>query len=123
MGEKSSEEPQDGRCASSALEVGRLARAPVARLPATVADAEHLAALVHADQLDKGEQPYSRHLGRVAASAGQRATHAQASGLAIQPEEVMQAAWLHDIIEDTPTRRPICGPTAFPRVWSPWSSS
>ena len=69
----------------------------------TVADAESLAAAAHADQVDKGGKPYVQHLARVAALARRRAAQAQAQGLPVRPDEVAQAAWLHEIVEDTPT--------------------
>jgi (p)ppGpp synthase/HD superfamily hydrolase len=49
--------------------------------------AEALARLMHAGQVDKAGEPYIEHLSRVA----QRV-----------PEKHRAAAWLHDIIEDTP---------------------
>lgn len=64
--------------------------------------AEHLAAKAHAAQRDKGGKPYIGHLERVAQAAEQRALRALADGLDIEPDEVAQAGWLHDIIEDTP---------------------
>ena len=66
-------------------------------------DAHSFAITAHAGQIDKGGQPYIRHLERVANAAVARAGHARAvDRLAIDPMAVMQAAILHDVIEDTP---------------------
>ncbi|WP_407530123.1 phosphohydrolase, partial [Methylobacterium oryzisoli] len=37
------------------------------------------------------------------AAAATRAQHAQQTGLGLSPDAVAQAAWLHDVIEDTET--------------------
>ena len=54
-----------------------------------VATARHLATQHHAGQVDQAGQPYIGHIERVA----DRVSH-------LEPE-VIAAAWLHDIIEDT----------------------
>ncbi|TXN40488.1 metal-dependent phosphohydrolase [Methylobacterium sp. WL30] len=71
----------------------------------TSADAEAFACAVHADQIDKAGDPYVDHLWRVAAR-----TTAKASGLPgylndMMVSEMLQIAWLHDVIEDTPYRQ------------------
>jgi (p)ppGpp synthase/HD superfamily hydrolase len=66
-------------------------------------DAHSFAVTAHAGQIDKGGQPYIRHLERVANAAVARAGHARAlDRLPIDPMSVMQAAILHDVLEDTP---------------------
>ncbi|AWN43675.1 HD domain-containing protein [Methylobacterium durans] len=66
-------------------------------------EAHSFAITAHAGQIDKGGQPYIRHLERVANAAVKRAGHARAvDRIAIDPMEVMQAAILHDVLEDTP---------------------
>ena len=69
----------------------------------TSADAKAFARVQHAGQSDRVGAPYIEHLGRVAAAAEMRARHAQQAGLDLDPEAVAQAAWLHDVIEDTGT--------------------
>ena len=69
----------------------------------TSADAKTLARLQHTGQTDKGGMPYIEHLERVAYVVERRAIWAHDTGLPIDPDLVTQAAWLHDIIEDTPT--------------------
>lgn len=69
----------------------------------SIFDAHSFAITAHAGQIDKGGQPYIRHLERVANSAVARAGHARSvDRLAIEPMTVMQAAILHDVLEDTP---------------------
>ena len=69
----------------------------------TIFDAHTFALTAHAGQIDKGGQPGMRHLERVANAALARAGHARlVDGLAIDPMHVMQAALLHDVLEDTP---------------------
>ncbi|MDR7039943.1 (p)ppGpp synthase/HD superfamily hydrolase [Methylobacterium sp. BE186] len=69
----------------------------------SIFEAHSFAITAHAGQIDKGGQPYIRHLERVANAAVKRAGHARAvDRLAIDPMEVMQAAILHDVLEDTP---------------------
>ena len=71
---------------------------------ASIFEAHSFAMIAHAGQIDKGGQPYIRHLERVANAAVGRAGHAKSvDRLAIEPMEVMQAAILHDVLEDTPT--------------------
>lgn len=66
-------------------------------------DAHSFAITAHAGQIDKGGQPYIRHLERVANAAVARAGHARAlDRLPVDPMSVMQAAILHDVLEDTP---------------------
>ncbi|WP_457103894.1 HD domain-containing protein [Methylobacterium sp. P5_C11] len=68
----------------------------------TIFDAHTFALTAHAGQLDKGGQPCMRHLERVANAALGRAGHARLiDGLDLDPMHVMQAALLHDILEDT----------------------
>ena len=67
----------------------------------TAADAETFARTVHAEQADKSGEPYVEHLQRVAAR-----TMAKVAGLpgilsAQLVSEILQIAWLHDVIEDT----------------------
>ena len=68
----------------------------------TSADAKALAAIEHAGQRDKGGHAYMGHVERVAAGAEWRARAALESGLPVDVDQVVQAAWLHDIVEDTP---------------------
>lgn len=69
----------------------------------TIFDAHTFALTAHAGQLDKGGQPCMRHLERVANAALARAGHARlVDGLDVDPMLVMQAALLHDVLEDTP---------------------
>ena len=69
----------------------------------TIFDAHTFALTAHAGQLDKGGQPCMRHLERVANAALARAGHARLiDGLDLDPMRVMQAALLHDVLEDTP---------------------
>lgn len=71
---------------------------------ASIFEAHSFAMIAHAGQIDKGGQPYIRHLERVANAAVGRAGHAKSvDRLPVEPMEVMQAAILHDILEDTPT--------------------
>lgn len=73
-------------------------------MPPTNFDTHQFAAQAHAGQVDKGGKPYIRHINRVAAAADKRARHAlDVDGLKISPEHVLQAAYLHDVIEDTKT--------------------
>ncbi|TXM65745.1 HD domain-containing protein [Methylobacterium sp. WL120] len=69
----------------------------------TSVDAELLARTLHADQFDKAGQPYVDHLRRVADAAEQRAVMASVARLPIDVDAVVQAAWLHDVVEDTAT--------------------
>ena len=69
----------------------------------TSVDAELLARARHAGQVDKAGQPYVEHLRRVADAAEQRAVMAAVARLPIDVDAVVQAAWLHDVIEDTST--------------------
>ena len=70
----------------------------------TIFDAHTFAIQAHAGQIDKGGQPYIRHLERVANASVGRAGHARfVDRIAVVPMEVMQAGLLHDAIEDTAT--------------------
>ena len=69
----------------------------------TASDAHLFAANAHSGQMDQGGKPYIRHINRVAAAADARARHArQTDGLKVNPVAVLQAAYLHDVLEDTP---------------------
>lgn len=69
----------------------------------TIFDAHTFALTAHAGQLDKNGQPCMRHLERVANAALARAGHARlVDRLDVDPMHVMQAALLHDVLEDTP---------------------
>ncbi|SFM52557.1 HD domain-containing protein [Methylobacterium pseudosasicola] len=82
----------------------------------TIYDAHTFALTAHAGQLDKGGQPYMRHLERVANAALTRAGHARlVDGLDIEPMAVMQAALLHDVLEDTPRTPGDLHAAGFPR--------
>ena len=67
----------------------------------TSADAKAFARVHHSGELDTAEQPYIEHLERVVFAAERRAQHAHDSGLPVDPDQVTQAAWLHDVIENT----------------------
>ncbi|GJD96265.1 HD domain-containing protein [Methylobacterium iners] len=70
----------------------------------SIFDAHSLAIQAHAGQIDKGGQPYLRHLERVANAAVARAGHAATvDRIDIDSMRIMQAAILHDILEDTAT--------------------
>jgi (p)ppGpp synthase/HD superfamily hydrolase len=70
----------------------------------TNSDAHAFAAAAHAGQRDGAGLPFMRHVNRVAGAAFFRAQHAQERDeLAISPQDVIQAAYLHDVLEDTPT--------------------
>lgn len=69
----------------------------------TIFDAHTFALTAHAGQLDKVGEPCMRHLERVANASLARAGHARlVDGLDVDPMQVMQAALLHDVLEDTP---------------------
>ncbi|MCJ2083536.1 HD domain-containing protein [Methylobacterium sp. J-090] len=73
-------------------------------MPPSNSDAHQFAAQAHAGQVDKAGKPYIRHVNRVAGAASDRAIHAfEKDGLNINPDHVLQAAYLHDVLEDTPT--------------------
>lgn len=61
--------------------------------PAT--PAEKLARRLHAEQLDRGGRPYVEHLAAVVGNLLRRWPEA--------PVAVVDAAWLHDVLEDTET--------------------
>jgi len=70
----------------------------------TIFDAHAFAIQAHAGQIDKGGQPYIRHLERVANATVIRAGHARrVDRFDLDQTEVVQAAFLHDVLEDTPT--------------------
>lgn len=68
----------------------------------TSADAKTLARLQHSGQLDKAGHPYIEHVERVAYASERRAERARDAGLTVDIEAIAQAAWLHDVVEDTP---------------------
>lgn len=68
----------------------------------TSAEAEILARVEHAEQVDRAERLYIDHVERVAAASERRAQAAALVGFPINVDHVVQAAWLHDVIEDTP---------------------
>ena len=80
----------------------------------TSADAKALAAIQHAGQRDKAGQPYMDHVERVAAGAERRALLAKDKGFAIDVDHTVQAAWLHDVVEDTPLTLADLGDHGFP---------
>ena len=68
----------------------------------TIADAHTFAIQAHGGQIDKGGQPYIRHLERVANATIVRAGHARrVDRFDLEQVEVVQAAFLHDVLEDT----------------------
>lgn len=70
----------------------------------TASDAHRFAANAHSGQPDQGGKPHIRHIDRVAAAADARARHARlTAGLKVNPAAVLQAAYLHDVLEDTET--------------------
>jgi (p)ppGpp synthase/HD superfamily hydrolase len=62
--------------------------------PADVAEAVSFAALWHGDQRRPAGEPYVEHL--------QEATAFLAQGAGVQDVDVLKAAVLHDVVEDTP---------------------
>ena len=69
----------------------------------TASDARLFAANAHSGQMDQGGTPYVQHTDRVAAAAVTRTRHArQTDGPEAGPVAVPQAAYLHDVLEDTP---------------------
>jgi len=66
----------------------------------TSADAKALACIQHASQ-ERNGMPVINHLQRVAAGAEWRASQANGLGLSVDSDEIVQAAWLHDLLEDT----------------------
>ena len=67
----------------------------------TSAGAKAFARLQHVGQVDKAGEPYLAHLERVTFAAERRAQQAQVAGLALQVDQVTQAAWLHHVVADT----------------------
>ncbi|WP_246733250.1 HD domain-containing protein [Methylobacterium sp. BTF04] len=73
-------------------------------MPPSNSDAHQFAAQAHAGQRDKSGKPYIRHVNRVAGAVDRRARQARdVDGSKIDPNQVLQAAYLHDVLEDTPT--------------------
>lgn len=66
----------------------------------TAADAQKVAAIVHAGQTDKAGRPYLEHLARVAAGV-LRLSEGCPFWSDEERDEAVQAAWLHDVVEDT----------------------
>lgn len=72
----------------------------------TARDAEAFARVVHADQVDKAGRPYVEHLERVAGSAQLYGIMNADFGIdSTNLDQLVQIAWLHDVIEDTDRRR------------------
>lgn len=67
-------------------------------LPFETSHARELAAVAHANQTDKNNQPYIGHPTRVASHAHRRAQKTPD----LNTEHAVMAAWLHDVLEDTP---------------------
>ena len=64
-------------------------------------DAHQFAAEAHDGQVDQSGKPYIRHVNRVAGAADMRARHAlNVDALKIDLDHVLQAAYLHDVLED-----------------------
>ena len=80
----------------------------------TISDAHTFAIQAHAGQIDKGGQPYIRQLERVANSTIVRAGHARrVDRFDLDQIEVVQAAFLHDVLEDTATTSTGLRPAGF----------
>ncbi|GJE55245.1 metal-dependent phosphohydrolase [Methylobacterium thuringiense] len=77
-----------------------MTRTILPRLRRTAADAEAFARVVHADQVDKAGRPYVEHLSRVAKSACRKALERGFALHSPELDELLQTAWLHDVIED-----------------------
>lgn len=72
-------------------------------MPPSNSDARQFAAQAHAGRMDKGGKPYIHHVNRVAGTSNDRAIHAfEVDGLKINPEHVLQAAYLPDVLEHRP---------------------
>lgn len=68
----------------------------------TASDGHLFAANVRSGQVDQGGKPYIRHVNRVAAAADARARHARLTdGRKVNLAAILQAAYLHDVLEDT----------------------
>lgn len=79
-----------------------MTRAPILPpLTRTAADAEAVARIVHAGQVDQAGRPYIEHVERVAGKVGWRAH--LATGIdreaAKECDEALQIAWLHDVLQ------------------------
>lgn len=76
------------------------------RLTRTASDAEAFARIVHGGQVDKAGEPYVEHLDRVMIGVLRHLDRAKSNFRWLLPpdrwDEVLQIAWLHDVIEDTP---------------------
>ena len=66
----------------------------------TAADAQTVATVVHRGQVDKAGRPYIEHLARVVAGV-LRLSEGCPSWSDLERDEAVQAAWLHDVVEDT----------------------
>jgi (p)ppGpp synthase/HD superfamily hydrolase len=66
----------------------------------TAADAQKVATILHGDQVDKAGRPSVEHLARVAAGV-LRLSEGCPFWSDEERDEAVQAAWLHDVIEDT----------------------
>jgi (p)ppGpp synthase/HD superfamily hydrolase len=66
----------------------------------TASDAQTVATVVHQDQVDKAGRPYIEHLARVVAGV-LRLSEGCPSWSDLERDEAVQAAWLHDVVEDT----------------------
>lgn len=68
----------------------------------TAADAEAFARVVHGGQLDKAGRPYVEHLAGVARRAASKIAGMPGVLSPTIASKVVQIAWLHDVVEDTP---------------------
>lgn len=71
-------------------------------------EAERIAREAHEGQFDKAGRPYVEHPARVAAWAARLDPDA--------PSAVIEAAWLHDVLEDTPFTRDDLAALGIPPV-------
>jgi (p)ppGpp synthase/HD superfamily hydrolase len=70
----------------------------------SIIDAHSFAIQAHAGKVDKTGQPHIRHLERVANATSARVGHARnIDKIDLDQIETVQAAHLHDVLEDTPT--------------------
>lgn len=68
------------------------------RIENFVDQAEFIARVAHAGQVDRGGKDYIEHVARVVIEA-EEISHTQ--GLAALRQNIIATAWLHDVIEDT----------------------
>ena len=68
----------------------------------TVIDAEAFARAAHGEQKDKAGEPYIRHLVRVVGRTSAKLAGLPAVLSSERVCELLQIAWLHDVIEETP---------------------